>query len=408
MRLNVVVLTMLTFLFSQGGARAADLKECLTMAAGNSPRVKAYEEKLSASILAQKSAKRSLLPALSVSGEEGYSTYSQDSGLHSGMTGTLGVQLDWDLPKVLAGYQRLAGLETDKSRLLLDMAKRTLAREVEKDYYRLHILAAKKADYAEAKAYFLTHIASIEELGEHGVDVKLDLLHANMQFRSLGVTADGVETDLKSALMSLNSATGANFKEGDFPFADVPAPVVSPVPQGLAATAPETRLDDLELRTAEENYRQSGYFYAPTVSFGANRAITPIDPATERTRAFLGLSLDVFDFGRHIADRKSLLAEREAQRAANLEDLRRLRLDIETLRTSIANAAATCDAAGAGLADADKAMKTADEYYRQGKIKETDLLSVFSDYLTAKEQARDALGDYLDKKADQDYIEGAI
>ncbi len=408
MRFNIIIPAALLFLSSAGGLRAADLKECLTMASANSPAVKSYEEKLSASMSAQKSARRALLPALSVSGEDGYSTYSSGSGLNDGMTGTLGAQLAWDLPKVLAGYQRLAGLETDKSRLLLEMARRTLARDVEKDYYSLHILASKKADYAEAKAYFLTHIASIEELGDRGVDVKLDLLHANMQLRSLGVTAAGVEADLKSALMSLNSATGGNFKEDDFRFADVPAPAESRVPPGLAATAPETRLNDLELRTAEENYRESGYFYAPTVGLGVNRAITPIDPATERTRAFLSVSLDVFDFGRHTADRKSLLAEREAQRAANIEDLRRLRLSMETLRTGIDNAAATCAAAEAGLSDADKAMKTADEYYRQGKIKETDLLSVFSDYLAAKEQARDALGDYLDKKADLDYIEGAI
>lgn len=408
MQLKISVPTVLVFLFAAGGVRAADLKECLTMSADNSPGVRAYEEKLSASISAQKSAKRSLLPALSVSGEDGYSTYSRDSGLDNGMTGTLGAQLNWDLPKVLAGYQRLAGLETDKARLLLDIAKRTLARDVEKDYYSLHILAAKKSDYAEAKAYFLTHIASIEELGKRGVDVKLDLLHANMQLRSLGVTANGVETDLKSALMSLNSATGGNFKEGDFPFADIPAPVANPVPPGLAATAPETRLNDLELRTAEENYRQSGYFYAPTVNFGVNKAITPIDPATERTRTFLGVTLDVFDFGSHVSERKSLRAAREARRASNLEDLRKFRLSIETLRTGIANAAATCAAAEAGLSDADKAMKTADEYYRQGKIKETDLLSVFSDYLTAKEQARDALRDYLDKKSDLDYIEGTI
>ncbi len=408
MRLNTVVSIVAILLFAAGGARAADLKECLTMATDNSPGVRSYEEKLSASISAQKSAKRSLLPALSVSGDDGYSTYSRDSGLDNGMTGTLGAQLNWDLPKVLAGYQRLAGLETDKSRLLLDIAKRTLARDVEKDYYNLHILAAKKADYAEAKAYFLTHIASIEELGERGVDVKLDLLHANMQLRSLGVTADGVETELKNALTSLNSATGGDFNDGDFPFKDIPVPVAGPVPQGLAATAPETRMNDLELKTAEENYRQSGFFYAPTLNFGVNKAITPIDPATERTRTFLGVTLDVFDFGRHIADRKSLLAEREAQRAANIENLRRLRLYIETLRTGIANAAAICAAAEAGLSDADKAMKTADEYYRQGKIKETDLLSVFSDYLAAKEQARNALGDYLDKKSDMDYIEGDI
>ena len=49
-------------------------------------------------------------------------------------------------------------------------------------------------------------------------------------------------------------------------------------------------------------------------------------------------------------------------------------------------------------------MATAKEYYRQGKIKETDLLSVFSEYLEARQQSWEALDTYLDKKAGLDYL----
>ena len=408
MHFRTCAVTALTLFTALGTASAAGLKDCVAKAEANSPAVKAYEQKLAAALAARERDRRAGLPKLSASAEDGYSSYSTDSGLANGFNGTLSLQLGWDLPKVLSGYQRLAVLETDKSRLLLEISRRALSRNIQKNYYRLYILAEKKADYAEAKAYFVSHIAAIEDLGDRGMDVQLDLLHANMQLRSLGVAAAGTESALKNELLALNSRTGGNFGESDFDFRDIPAPAEAAIPAGTAEAAPETRLNSLDLRSAEESYRQSGYFYAPALAFGVNKAVTPIDPAAERSRVFLSLSLDLFDFGSRAADRKSLLAESEARRASGLEDLRVLKLTLLQLQTAIRNAASACAAAGAGLQDADKAMKTADEYYRQGKIKETDLLSVFSDYLAAKEQARDALGDYLDKKADLDYAVEAI
>jgi outer membrane protein TolC len=49
-------------------------------------------------------------------------------------------------------------------------------------------------------------------------------------------------------------------------------------------------------------------------------------------------------------------------------------------------------------------LETAKLYYTKGKIKETDLLSIFSEYLDAKQQSRDALGRYLDKKVELSYL----
>lgn len=402
-KISMAALALCAAALTAAPARAADLKDCTARALAYSPAVKAYERQLASAQAAADRDGKARLPRLSASADDGYSAYSAASGLEDGLTGTLGLQLDWDLPKALSGYQRLADLETRKSRLLLETARRTLARDVAKDYYRLHILAAKKADYDGARSYFTSHIADIEELGDRGVDVKLDLLRAGMQLRALGVAEAAIETDLRAALLSLNSATGGGFREGDFAFADIPAPARAAAPAGAAAAAPETRLNALDQASAEEAYRQSGYFYAPALAFGVNKAVTPIDPATERSRAFLSLSLPVFDFGQHAADRRALREDAEYRRQLALEERRRLEVSIRTLTAGMDNAAAACADAGAGLADADKALRTAGEYYRQGKIRETDLLSVFADYLAAKEQARDALGDYLDKKADLDY-----
>jgi outer membrane protein TolC len=385
------------------------------MAAGNSLALKAYDEKLASALATEKSDRRALLPQLSASGEEGYSVYDKASGLSDGMNGRAGVQLSWDLPKVLSGYPRLSRLEAEKAAASLALARKALARDVAKDYYQLHILLGKKTDYAAAEDYFRSHIGDIESLGDKGLDVKLDLIRTGIQLKSLEVSAADINTQLHGALISLASAVGRNLSPLDLPFTDIPSPAAGGLyadtapaggyPQGSAA-ALLTRLDALELNTSLENYRQSAYAWTPQLAAGLDRAITPIDPATERYRTYLTASLPIFDFGLRAENRKSLKSAGEYQRSLNGDNARQLALSIAGLNAEMKNAASSCAAAEANLNGADESLETARDYYRQGKIKETDLLSIFSEYLAVKEQARDALGLFLEKKADLDYLLG--
>ena len=387
-----------------GTLQAANLKDCVGLAAANSAAVKAYEEKLNASMAANERDRKALLPQLSAAGEEGYSTYARQAGLEDGLTGKVGLQLNWDLAKVLAKYPRLSRLEADKARVLLTLAQKALARDVAKDYYQLHVLVGKKTDYAAAQDYFSSHIKDIERLRDQGLDVKLDLLRASIQLKSLAVSAATIETDIAGALLSLNSATGGKFETADLAFSDIPVPAGMETPAAGEAAPLEARLDELETETAAENYRQSAYAYAPSLTFGVDRSVTPIDPATELYRTFLALNIGIFDFGQKAADRKSLLAASEFQRQTALDNRRKLLLAAARLEGEIRNAAFACRITALNLADADKSLETARDYYRQGKIKETDLLTTASDYLGVKEQARDALAQYLDKLADLYYL----
>lgn len=406
-------LAAVILLAAAGRGYAADLKDCVSLAAANSPALKAYGEKLSSTLAAADRDRKALLPQLSASGEEGYSAYGKDSGLSNGLTGRAGLQLAWDLPKVLAGYPRLSRLETEKAAASLALAKKTLERDVARNYYQLAILLGKKADYETAREYFSSHISDIEKLGDKGLDVKLDLIRTGIQLKSLEVSASDIGAQVRAALLSLNSATGGSFGPQDLSFGDLPSPEAAGAyadtgtpaafPPGSAA-ALLTSLDELELGTALESYHQSAYGWAPSLALGLDRAITPIDPATERYRTAISASLPVFDFGQRAADRKSLKRAGEYQRGLNRDNARQLALSIAGLEVEMYNAASSCAAAQANLKDADESLETARDYYRQGKLKETDLLSIFSEYLAVKEQARDSLGLYLDKKADLDYL----
>ena len=396
----------LAALLAAGGtASAADLKECLGLAAANSPALRAYEQKLSGALAANDKDRRSLYPQLSLSGEEGYSAYSGEAGLKNGITGSAGFEFAWDLPKALAGYPALSRIEADKAGVLLEQAKKELERDVKRDYYKLYILESKQADYAAAREYFDSHIKDIKRLEDQGLDLKLDLIRAGMQLKALATTEAGIQAEFENVLLSLNSASGGNFKREDFKFEDLPAPGLIEASAGAADGALlATRLDELDLAGTREAWRQSAWGYAPTVALGTRKSLSPIDPAAELKRTYLTINLPVFDFGQRAAERKTLQREAEAQQSLAMENNRRLKLSIKQLRGEVKNAAAACAAASSGLVDADKIIETAKAYYRQGKIKETDLLSVFSEYLDAKQRARDALDNYLDKKAGLDYL----
>lgn len=391
-----------------GPASAAGLQDYVSLTLQNSPALKAAASGLDAARAGFDAQRRALLPAVSGTVEEGYSTYSNDSGLNNGITGRAALEAAVDMKGIAAGAPRLGRLEADKAAAELELARRGLARDTAAAYYRLHVLAGKKKDYAEADSYFASHLADIKALGERGVDVKLDLLRADVQRRSLAADAADIDTGLASELAGLNGTAGSSFSLADLPFSDIPSPAV-PAPaarQAPSALALQGRLGALEADSAAEALRQSAYAAVPGVIFGLSRSLSPIDPATERWRAYAAVTVDIFGFGRLAAERRKLAAEAENRRQLALYTKGRLNQEAGRLEAGLAAAAAACAGAGRTLAAAEAGIGVAGEYYRQGKIKETDLLAVFSEYFSAKERSRDALGAWLEKKAEREYLLG--
>ncbi len=410
MRTNKFLILVSGLLYAPAALSALDLEGCVKMAVANSRALKASIGLTRASAQTYKSAQASLLPSLSASGEAAYNSYQAAAGLPDGLMGQAGVQFSLDLRRTLAGAE-LERLDLERSRLSGQLAEKDIIRSVTQEYYSLYTLLGKKADYAEALKYFDSHIEDIEKLESSGLDLKLDRARAEMQLKSLEVAAAAVDTGIAGVIGSLSSATGTRLKAEDLVFDGAPAGSGLPAIQEEAAAPAESQgqslsdlLAGLDTATAYEARRRAGFIYAPALQLGLARNIRPIDPATENYRLYLAVSLDVFDWGAKAGAKNAAMETYRARVQTEGESKRLLSLALERLSAEIKSEAAAYAALRGNFLSAGGNLETAKTYYRQGKIKETDLLSVFSEYLDAKQQSRDALGRYLDKKTELAYL----
>ena len=394
---------------------ALDLDGCVKLALANSHALKASELRIEGAGAAYARDRRERLPALSVTGEDGYNRYQAGSGLRDGLTGQVGAQFSWELGKALSGYPEASRLVLEKARLLRDLQEREIIRGVTQDYYKLYILLGKRADYGEARTYFSSHIEDIERLETAGLDVKLDRVRAEIQLKSLELTQKELETGIAGALRSLSSAAATElraenlvFEGGGEAFSRLPALdgaglEVSTCCAGAGGLF-SVRLDRLETSSAFEAYRQSKFAYTPILALGLTRNLAILDPATELYRTYVAVNVPIFDFGARAEDRKALLRTYEARKEAEQDSQRQRLLELEALKSEMKSAAAAYEGLRKNYEAAAGNVETAKLYYAKGKIKETDMLSIFSEYLDAKQQSRDALGRYLDKEAGLAYL----
>jgi len=103
-------------------------------------------------------------------------------------------------------------------------------------------------------------------------------------------------------------------------------------------------------------------------------------------------------------ERRRLKSAYEYQKNIFDENQRKLKVQIGQLITDIENLETVYKNTVKNIESATQNIETAKSYYEKGKIKETDLLSVFSEYLAAKEQFYENLYNYLYKKAELDFI----
>ena len=404
-------LLILFFAALPSSVLAADLNGCIALAEKNSTLLSAYENKLAANAADYEKDRGAAKPQVSGAAGASYSRYGDESDLENGFSAQLGVAVNWDLEKYFAESSRSSRLELEKTGLLKAMAENEIAKNIAADYHKLHVLSLKKADYAAAIQYFENHLADIKKLLAAGLDLKLDLIRATIQQKSLRASFEDVQGDINNSLLAINSATGGNFGETDFVFADVPLPQAQPEVAASsanytaqAAAFYQSRLDGLETKTAEEAYRQSKYNYTPALQLGVDRNIHSMDPNTEQYRGYVALNFNIFDYGQRAKERESLQKTLAYQKYAARDNFRKLVLSMAQLAQEIQTSANACRHAAENLNDAAASLETANTYYRQGKIKETDLLSIFSEYFDAKQKSRDALGQYLAQTTELDYL----
>jgi outer membrane protein TolC len=422
------VVIVYTFLLSCNSAYSVTLEECKTKALNNSKLLRAYENLIESAVYANRKDKSAAIPQITGFYRPDYVQYGDDADFtHHGFRNQVGVGFSIDIPKLLADYPQLSSLEIEKNKLIAKIAANEIIKEVTQEYYQLYVLLQKKSYYVSAQSYIDAHLKDIEGLQSKGVDVKLDLIRANVQLKSLYISRSNMNQDVTNVLVSLNSLMNTEYKESDFSDMDAPdmaaletaqtiydenAPPTSQknsyiermrimMPQKLAGLE-QSKLDEIDIKTAKEKYRQSDYSYLPSLEFGYEHNAHTIDPGIETDRAFISLNFSIFDFGQRSNEKQELRYAYESQKYIFDENQRKLKVRIDQLITQIENIQTTYKNASENLKNAEKALDTARDYFQEGKIKETDLLSIFGEYINAKDQNYDILYDFFTKKAELD------
>ena len=422
----------LLFLFSMEiNAYALALQDCVSKALANSDLIKAYENQVKAGIENYRKEQVGILPQPTLTSETNRFWYGNASDLphlHGYMQRwSSGISID--MAKLIAYYPRLSHLELEKSRLLARLAENSIRKEISQEYYRLYVLLKKKKDYKDVEAYFADHIKDIEKLQSSGVDLKLDLGRAQVQQKSLRISLSNVNSEITNVLIFLNSLMNTDFNE--YEVAPMTEPDLSTIKAGqpiFDENAPEentpnshienieknyekklsdfnqTKLDAFDLKSAKESYRQSWFSYLPPIQLGSDHNVHPLDPAMENDRTFLSVSVNFLDFPEKFLESKRLKYTYKYQESIFRDNQRKLKVQIDQLITNIESMQSIYKNAVENLTSATQNIETAKTYFQQGKIKETDLLNVFSEYLTAKEQTYESLSDFLNKKAELDFV----
>jgi outer membrane protein TolC len=268
-------------------------------------------------------------------------------------------------------------------------------------YYKVAVLLRQAQEQKDAESYVDGHIRDIENLGSSGLDVALDLLRARSQRRSLDLAANARDAELEGNLAALRSETGLKLEMPDISM-DFDAAIQEEAVLSESAVdgSLQAHLNRLDLEAAQRTYQNSASINAPTLHLGLDHNFQFVDPATPVDRAYASLSLDALSWLQKGQDLDQHRRELEAQQASAQDQGRLMRLQAQTMLGEISHAKKAYAISVDLVKDAQKAMEISKLYYQQGKLKESDLLSVFADYLAARDQRDQALLDVLGKQAE--------
>jgi outer membrane protein TolC len=291
--------------------------------------------------------------------------------------------------------------------VLLAQAQIQVRHDVTRAYNKIMVLRHRADERLQAIGYVDDHLKDIERLRSLGVDVELDLLRAESQRKSLDLAATSQDADLQDALASIRSLTSKDLSDEDFQPNQSWLSTVTSDAAGSGAGVDYVMQDTLQgqltlldLESSRLVTLGTGPIAAPILKVGINHAFLSIDPATPMDQTYASLTLNAFDWGQRVAEGRQRAQELAAQQKATRDELRQLKLTASQLGIDLAAARKAYDISTDLLQNAKKELDIAETYYRQGKIKETDLLSVFSDFLGAQDQQATALQDVLDKRAE--------
>jgi len=384
------------------GVFAITLENCKELSLKNSNLITAYENLIKSSIYSYQKDKSSILPQLTAFYQPDNVQFSDRSDLARthGFETKVGSVLSIDLQKILTDYPQLGRLEMDKNKLIKAIAENEIQKDTIQHYYRLYVLLNKKKDYMDTYDFFNMHIKDIEEAQSKGVDVALDINRAQVQLKILGISLKNINNEINNVLIDLNSMMNTTYTEADFAVMDTPQVTILESKDQDYSHYEQSKLDEFDLKIAKETYEQSKLYYMPTIQLGFEHNTRTVDPNIEEYKTYLALNFNIFDFGQKANEEKQLKYAYEYRRGLFKESERKLQVRITQLTADIKNLQAVYESWFDNLNNAQKSLGIAKTYYKQGKIKETDLLSVFSDDLNVKDQTYEALYNFLAQSAE--------
>lgn len=388
-------------------ALAVSLDECVDASFRKSAELVSLDHRVTSAKIALERDSRGLLPTLSVSDEAAYSTFGSDSGITDGMDNKANAEFELDLQKFVSRPQRQSALAYRRAQVLTRQARTQLRLEVIQAFNRCLLMVRKDGEHARAMAFVDGHIHDIQRLQNMGMDVALDLLRAESQRKALDLASNNDDAQFQASLGVLNGRTGLDLGAKDFDPAQAQAIAETVTAQEVEARVAgrlmrvaASQLAAIDLESAQVAVDASGPLSAPLVHLGLDHSFAAADPATPLNRGYASFSLPLVDWGQKALEARQLRADLEVQRLEGEAQAQDLRLQATQLASDLAHAQKAYGISSDVAQDSEKGMEIAKAYYRQGKVKETDLLSVFSDYLTAQDQRDDALLECMDKQAE--------
>jgi len=402
MRFLKIFVFCIFFCMTCHGVFAITLENCKELSLKNSNLITAYENLIKSSIYSYQKDKSSILPQLTAFYQPDNVQFSDRSDLARthGFETKVGSVLSIDLQKILTDYPQLGRLEMDKNKLIKAIAENEIQKDTIQHYYRLYVLLNKKKDYMDTYDFFNMHIKDIEEAQSKGVDVALDINRAQVQLKILGISLKNINNEINNVLIDLNSMMNTTYTEADFAVMDTPQVTILESKDQDYSHYEQSKLDEFDLKIAKETYEQSKLYYMPTIQLGFEHNTRTVDPNIEEYKTYLALNFNIFDFGQKANEEKQLKYAYEYRRGLFKESERKLQVRITQLTADIKNLQAVYESWFDNLNNAQKSLGIAKTYYKQGKIKETDLLSVFSDDLNVKDQTYEALYNFLAQSAE--------
>lgn len=319
---------------------------------------------------------------------------------------TLSLQVDFDLSKLLAGNPALSYYDLERTRLENAVNLADVRRNVVETYAALYAAVQKKKGYEKAVEYFTSHISLMERLQSRGVGNGLDLARARIRLRGLQDTIRGIDSDVDSALLDLNGLTGGSFTANDLASMQAPLTNLSGLAGRELTNSSFYRLAALELEVKKEIYRRSVYASVPGASLSAAYTLDNASPRDSELQFTLSASMNVFGFGSLKEANAALLGDYEAQQNTFALRVRDMKLELERRLQDYDAQTNRYVSAGSAFRLAESDLPLANSLYEQGKLTETDLLDVFSDYTDLYGQLYDLLYACAFDAAELDYLLG--